>query len=133
MEFNSGDKINKTNNNCYYCLTHCTIFSRHKIILLLFSAQFQKCISTRNHPAFNPFRTREDQKKIRRQKRALSRVCCTGFQYHKYSHYIMFTKSGTCCGRTLRHVFYLWVLRPCQAYTAYVESIVELCETEALG
>ena len=63
MEFNSGDKINKTNNNCYYCLTPCTIFSRHKIILLLYSAQFQKCISTKNHSAFNPFRTREDQKK----------------------------------------------------------------------
>ena len=62
-------------------------------------------------------------------------MCCNRFQYHKYSHHIMFTKSGTCCGCTLCHFPYLWVLRPFQAHTAYVEPIVKLsfAKPELLG
>ena len=85
MNFNSSDKINNTINNCHYCLTPCTIFSRHKIILLLLSARFQKCISLRidiyneNSQETTRHLTHFEQEKtkknlIKRKKRAFSLV-----------------------------------------------------------
>ena len=133
MNFNSGDKINNTNNNCHHCLSFCTIFWRYKSsYFFLFPAQFQKYISSRTDVCNGNLQetTRhlthfEPEKKTwydeRKAPPPSSRVFYTRFQNHKCSHYIMFTKSGTCCGRTPCHVLYLWVLLSFQAYTAFVE------------